>query len=149
MTGQYFKKLISLFLNTKFKLKTRDALQNYEIFYWWTRTMSVEFTKKISFPGQAMQCVDTGSQVCNLAWSKHASELVSTHGYSQNQVRLYCSCTEWYLLLPAKRPSLLSNHHKHSFTKQPLACLCSYGKILEATFCVKVVQFFTTFLIHQ
>jgi hypothetical protein len=35
-----------------------------------------------------MQCVDTGSQVCNLAWSKHASELVSTHGYSQNQVSL-------------------------------------------------------------
>lgn len=27
--------------------------------------------------GQPMQCVDTGSQVCNLAWSKHASELVS------------------------------------------------------------------------
>lgn len=27
--------------------------------------------------GQPMQSVDTGSQVCNLAWSKHASELVS------------------------------------------------------------------------
>ena len=26
--------------------------------------------------GQPMQCVDTGSQVCNLAWSKHSSELV-------------------------------------------------------------------------
>ena len=26
--------------------------------------------------GQPMQSVDTGSQVCNLAWSKHASELV-------------------------------------------------------------------------
>ncbi|XP_003744594.1 fizzy-related protein homolog [Galendromus occidentalis] len=36
--------------------------------------------------GQPMQSVDTGSQVCNLAWSKHASELVSTHGYSQNQI---------------------------------------------------------------
>ena len=33
-----------------------------------------------------MQYVDTGSQVCNLAWSKHSSELVSTHGYSQNQI---------------------------------------------------------------
>lgn len=30
--------------------------------------------------GQPMQCVDTGSQVCNLAWSKHASELVSGDG---------------------------------------------------------------------
>lgn len=27
--------------------------------------------------GQPMQCIDTGSQVCNLAWSKHSSELVS------------------------------------------------------------------------
>ncbi|XP_013781669.1 fizzy-related protein homolog [Limulus polyphemus] len=38
---------------------------------------------------QPMQCVDTGSQVCNLAWSKHASELVSTHGYSQNQILVW------------------------------------------------------------
>lgn len=39
--------------------------------------------------GQAMQCMDTGSQVCNLAWSKHSSELVSTHGYSQNQILVW------------------------------------------------------------
>ncbi|KAJ8326784.1 hypothetical protein BDV3_001425 [Batrachochytrium dendrobatidis] len=30
--------------------------------------------------------VDTGSQVCNIAWSKSSNELVSTHGYSQNQI---------------------------------------------------------------
>ncbi|CAI5503085.1 unnamed protein product [Closterium sp. Naga37s-1] len=30
--------------------------------------------------------VDTGSQVCNLLWSRNANELASTHGYSQNQV---------------------------------------------------------------
>nr|CAI5822674.1 unnamed protein product [Callosobruchus analis] len=29
------------------------------------------------------------SQVCNLAWSKHSSELVSTHGYSQNQILVW------------------------------------------------------------
>ena len=39
--------------------------------------------------GQPMQYVDTGSQVCNLAWSKHSSELVSTHGYSQNQILIW------------------------------------------------------------
>lgn len=39
--------------------------------------------------GQAMQCIDTGSQVCNVAWSKHSSELVTTHGYSYNQVILW------------------------------------------------------------
>ena len=27
--------------------------------------------------GQALQSTDTGSQVCNLAWSKHTNELVS------------------------------------------------------------------------
>jgi len=36
--------------------------------------------------GTALSSVDTNSQVCNLAWSKNADELVSTHGYSQNQV---------------------------------------------------------------
>lgn len=34
----------------------------------------------------ALAAVDTGSQVCNLAWSKNVNELVSTHGYSQNQI---------------------------------------------------------------
>lgn len=33
-----------------------------------------------------IQSIDTGSQVCNLAWSKYSSELVSTHGYWQNQI---------------------------------------------------------------
>lgn len=69
--------------------------------------------------GQPMQSIDTSSQVCNLAWSKHSSELVcveymlkllmlvkvfaylwgnnlhpfllqvSTHGYSQNQILVW------------------------------------------------------------
>ncbi|KAL1212031.1 Protein FIZZY-RELATED 1 [Cardamine amara subsp. amara] len=33
-----------------------------------------------------LSCIDTNSQVCNLAWSKNVNELVSTHGYSQNQI---------------------------------------------------------------
>ncbi|WMV57270.1 hypothetical protein MTR67_050655 [Solanum verrucosum] len=36
-----------------------------------------------------LSCMDTGSQVCNLVWSKNANELVSTHGYSQNQIILW------------------------------------------------------------
>ncbi|XP_072023607.1 fizzy-related protein homolog [Amphiura filiformis] len=39
--------------------------------------------------GQPLNYVDTGSQVCNLAWSKHDNELVSTHGYSQNQILVW------------------------------------------------------------
>lgn len=30
--------------------------------------------------------VETGSQVCNLIWSKNSNEIVSTHGYSRNQI---------------------------------------------------------------
>jgi len=37
----------------------------------------------------AVSCVDTGSQVCNLAWSKNLNEIVSTHGYSLNQIILW------------------------------------------------------------
>lgn len=36
--------------------------------------------------GQTINEIDTGSQVCNLAWSKNSNEIVSTHGYSQNQI---------------------------------------------------------------
>lgn len=36
--------------------------------------------------GTCVNEIDTGSQVCNLAWSKNSNELVSTHGFSQNQI---------------------------------------------------------------
>lgn len=38
---------------------------------------------------QPINCVDTGSQVCNLMFSKTSNELVSTHGYSQNQILIW------------------------------------------------------------
>lgn len=36
--------------------------------------------------GQPLQWLNTGSQVCNLLWSRTSNELVSTHGYSRNEV---------------------------------------------------------------
>ena len=36
--------------------------------------------------GTPLNCIDTGSQVCNLMWSKNVNEIVSTHGYSLNQI---------------------------------------------------------------
>ncbi|WCJ24208.1 Cell division cycle 20.2 cofactor of APC complex [Euphorbia peplus] len=33
-----------------------------------------------------LSCIETGSQVCNLAWSKNVNELVSTHGFSENAI---------------------------------------------------------------
>lgn len=34
----------------------------------------------------SLVCTCAGSQVCNLSWSKNVNEIVSTHGYSQNQI---------------------------------------------------------------
>ncbi|XP_048568892.1 protein FIZZY-RELATED 3-like [Triticum urartu] len=39
--------------------------------------------------GNMLNSIDTGSQVCNLAWCKNVNELVSTHGYSQNQIMVW------------------------------------------------------------
>ncbi|XP_068668102.1 protein FIZZY-RELATED 3-like isoform X1 [Aristolochia californica] len=39
--------------------------------------------------GNQLNSVDTGSQVCNLAWGRNVNELVSTHGYSQNQIMVW------------------------------------------------------------
>ena len=54
--------------------------------------------------GHGINCVDTGSQVCNLAFSKNCNELVSTHGYSLNQIGKYsqysiCSLVLQYYLI--------------------------------------------------
>jgi len=38
---------------------------------------------------QEIDHLDTGSQVCNLLFSKTSNELVSTHGYSLNQIILW------------------------------------------------------------
>jgi cell division cycle 20-like protein 1 (cofactor of APC complex) len=35
---------------------------------------------------QEIDSVETGSQVCNLLFSKNVNELVSTHGYSDNAI---------------------------------------------------------------
>ena len=39
--------------------------------------------------GALVKEVDTGSQVCNLSWSKNSDEIISTHGYSQNQIVIW------------------------------------------------------------
>merc|ERR1719159_1014575 len=36
-----------------------------------------------------LHSVDTGSQVCALLWSRHHKEIVSSHGFSQNQLCLW------------------------------------------------------------
>ena len=39
--------------------------------------------------GEQINSIDTGSQVCALLFSKNYNELVSTHGYSQNQIMVW------------------------------------------------------------
>jgi cell division cycle protein 20 (cofactor of APC complex) len=42
-----------------------------------------------STTGACLNAVDTHSQVCALQWAKHDKELVSSHGYSHNQLILW------------------------------------------------------------
>ena len=39
--------------------------------------------------GDALNSIDTGSQVCALAWNPHEKELLSGHGYAENQLSLW------------------------------------------------------------
>lgn len=39
--------------------------------------------------GTCLNSIDTKSQVCSLQWSKHVKELVSSHGFSQNQLAIW------------------------------------------------------------
>mgnify|MGYP000929521941 FL=1 len=49
-----------------------------------TADRTIRFWNTLS--GTQVGCLDTGSQVCNLMFSKNVNELVSTHGYSLNQI---------------------------------------------------------------
>ena len=49
-----------------------------------TQDRTIKFWNTLT--GKQISEIDTGSQVCNLIWSKNSNELVSTHGYSENQV---------------------------------------------------------------
>lgn len=39
--------------------------------------------------GTTLRTMDVGSQVCNLMFSKSVNEIVSTHGYSQNEINIW------------------------------------------------------------
>lgn len=39
--------------------------------------------------GAMLNSIDTGSQVCALQWSRHEREILSSHGYSKNQLILW------------------------------------------------------------
>ena len=41
--------------------------------------------------GASLNSIDTGSQVCALAWNPREKELLSGHGYAENQLSLWKS----------------------------------------------------------
>ena len=53
--------------------------------------MKIRFWNTIT--GTPLSMLDTGSQVCNLAWSKTSNEIISTLGYSSghmhNQIQIW------------------------------------------------------------
>eukprot|EP00592_Proboscia_alata_P002680 CAMPEP_0194367690 /NCGR_PEP_ID=MMETSP0174-20130528/15823_1 /TAXON_ID=216777 /ORGANISM="Proboscia alata, Strain PI-D3" /LENGTH=761 /DNA_ID=CAMNT_0039143619 /DNA_START=157 /DNA_END=2442 /DNA_ORIENTATION=+ len=51
-----------------------------------TADRCIRFWNTLNEEKPVVSCVDTGSQVCNLAWSSNCNEVVSTHGYSLNQI---------------------------------------------------------------
>eukprot|EP00884_Botryococcus_braunii_P008954 jgi/Botrbrau1/1805/Bobra.146_1s0004.1 len=52
-----------------------------------TADRHIRFHNVLSHTSQL--AIDTGSQVCNLAWSSNVNELVSTHGYSQHAINVW------------------------------------------------------------
>jgi WD40 repeat protein len=51
-------------------------------------------------------------QVCNLAWCKNVNELVSTHGYSQNQIMVWKYPSMSKVQLPAPHISSDITYYK-------------------------------------
>lgn len=52
-----------------------------------TADRTIKFRNTLT--GSTVKSMDVGSQVCNLMFSKTMNELVSTHGYSQNEINIW------------------------------------------------------------
>lgn len=59
--------------------------------------------------GGCLNCIDTKSQVCAIQWSRHSRELVSSHGFSQNQLTVWSYPS--VLTYPSLPNSQLWAHH--------------------------------------
>jgi cell division cycle 20, cofactor of APC complex len=73
--------------------------------------------------GSCLNSVDTGSQVCALLWNKNERELLSSHGFTQNQLTLW------------KYPSMvkmaeLNGHTSRVLFMAQVILLTSYGRVI-------------------
>lgn len=73
--------------------------------------------------GECIGAYDTGSQVCNLVWSTSVNELVSTHGYSLNQIIVW------------KYPTMtrLATLHGHT-SRYVVICICLLHSPFDSTY---------------
>eukprot|EP01004_Peranema_trichophorum_P002283 NODE_1353_length_1998_cov_89.296000_g1145_i0.p1 GENE.NODE_1353_length_1998_cov_89.296000_g1145_i0~~NODE_1353_length_1998_cov_89.296000_g1145_i0.p1 ORF type:complete len:436 (-),score=66.09 NODE_1353_length_1998_cov_89.296000_g1145_i0:636-1943(-) len=52
-----------------------------------TQDRTIRFWNTIN--GECINSIDAGSQVCSLVWAKHARELVTSHGFTDNQLSVW------------------------------------------------------------
>lgn len=50
---------------------------------------TIRFWNTITGQAKSIRSITTDSQVCNLAWSPHSAEFVSTHGYSTHLIKVW------------------------------------------------------------
>ncbi|KAL9998975.1 putative transcription factor WD40-like family [Helianthus debilis subsp. tardiflorus] len=61
--------------------------------------------------GACLNSVDTGSQVCALLWNQNERELLSSHGFTQNQLSVHYSITMFEkFMFDLKRLGLIFVH---------------------------------------
>ena len=67
--------------------------------------------------GKCLNTIDTNSQVCSLLWSKTHKEIVSSHGFSQNQLCIWkvslqsCKNFEFFSLIHILWWFIRDDHH--------------------------------------
>ena len=66
--------------------------------------------------GACLNSIDTGSQVCSLVWNKNERELLSSHGFAQNQLTL------WKYPSMVKMAELTGHTSRVLFTAQVIFC---------------------------
>lgn len=74
--------------------------------------------------GACLNSVDTGSQVCALLWNKNERELLSSHGFTQNQLTL------WKYPSMVKIAELTGHTSRVLFMSQVLITSCVSNHIL-------------------
>jgi cell division cycle protein 20 (cofactor of APC complex) len=83
--------------------------------------------------GACLNSVDTGSQVCALLWNKKEKELLSSHGFTQNQLTL------WKYPSMVKMAELNGHTSRVLFMAQVIFAALHLGLLLLALQCLAYI----------